>query len=47
MWQINVYVPEVTAPSTATSPALLDVIYNNVAAWSATTTNLKTYVYVK
>jgi len=47
MWQINVYVPMGTAPSTSTSPALLNVIYNNVPAWSATTTSLKTFFFVK
>jgi len=47
LWQINVYVPMATAPSTQTTPALVNVIYNNAAAWSATNTNLKTYVYVK
>jgi uncharacterized protein (TIGR03437 family) len=47
LWQINVYVPMATAPSTPTSPALVNVVYNNAAAWSATNTNLKTYIYVK
>jgi uncharacterized protein (TIGR03437 family) len=47
LWQINVYVPMAAAPSTPTSPALVNVIYNNAAAWSATSTNLKTFIYVK
>jgi uncharacterized protein (TIGR03437 family) len=47
LWQINVYVPMAAAPSTPTSPALVNVIYNNAAAWSASSTDLKTYVFVK
>lgn len=47
LWQINVYVPMAAAPSTPTAPALVNVVYNNVPAWSATNTNLKTYIYVK
>jgi uncharacterized protein (TIGR03437 family) len=43
VWQINVYVPMGTAPG----PTVLDLIYNNVPAWSATNTALKTYIYVK
>jgi len=47
LWQINVYVPMAATPSTPTSPALVNVLYNNAAAWSASSTNLKTYVFVK
>jgi uncharacterized protein (TIGR03437 family) len=46
VWQINVYVPMVTAPSTSSGPAPLDVVYNNVPAWNASSA-YRTYIWVK
>jgi uncharacterized protein (TIGR03437 family) len=46
VWQINVYVPMVTAPSTSSGPTPLDIVYNNVPAWNATSP-YKTFIWVK
>ena len=35
VWQINVYVPQSVAPSSAAGPTAVDIIYNNSPAWSA------------
>jgi uncharacterized protein (TIGR03437 family) len=46
LWQINVYVPMSVPPSTSTGATPLDIVYNNVPAWSATSP-YKTYIWVK
>lgn len=46
VWQINVYIPMTTAPSSNTGPTPLDVVYNNVPAWVANSP-YKTYIWVK
>ena len=46
LWQINVYIPMVTAPSTSSGPTPLDIVYNNVPAWNATSA-YKTFIWVK
>jgi hypothetical protein len=46
VWQINVYVPQSVAPSSAAGPTAVDIIYNNSPAWSANSP-WRTYIYVK
>ena len=46
LWQINVYVPMTTVPSSSGGAVPLDIVYNNVPAWNASSA-YKTYIWVK